>query len=116
MQRSVEGAPQEGLSRYERGAGRVQFRGAETNLAQSVARIEADKKRPDKRTPWQPSLANARLPIYDVRWTPAALQGTVVVLENKTGRVLAMDRRFSYPLSQSARPRPCASRAPPSSR
>jgi membrane peptidoglycan carboxypeptidase len=31
LQRAVEGALQEGLSRYERNAGRVQFRGAEAN-------------------------------------------------------------------------------------
>jgi penicillin-binding protein 1A len=176
LQRSVEGALQEGLSRYERGTGRVQFRGAEANLAQSVERIETDKKRTDKRTSWQQALANARLPLYDVHWTPAVLverpggkkggtrgntggdtrggtwrvglidgrilplaiddataqskltlydvvlvrlvegkgktaartelrvrpvvQGTVVVLENKTGRILAMTGGFSYPLSQ----------------
>ena len=28
------------------------------------------------------------------------VQGTVVVLENKTGRILAMTGGFSYPLSQ----------------
>jgi penicillin-binding protein 1A len=168
LQRSVEGALQEGLFQYERGAGRVQFRGAEANLAQSVERIEADTKRTDKRTSWQQALANARLPLYDVHWTPAVLvmrpggkkgetrgdtwrvgladgrilplsidnataqqkltlydvvlvrlvegkgktaaraelrvrptvQGTVVVLENKTGRILAMTGGFSYPLSQ----------------
>ena len=169
LQRSVEGALQEGLSRYERSAGRVQFGGAEANLAESVARIEADQKRTDKRPYWQQALANARLPLYDVHWTPAVVvekpggrkgeskkgdtwrvgiadgrilplsidnaiaqrklthydvvlvrltegkgktaaraelrvrpqvQGTVVVLENKTGRILAMTGGFSYPLSQ----------------
>src|SRR5256714_1048798 len=35
LQRAVEGALQEGLSRYERSAGRVQFGAAEANLAQS---------------------------------------------------------------------------------
>src|SRR5262245_15229431 len=40
LQRAVEQALQEGLSRYERSAGRVQFRGAEANLAQAVHRIE----------------------------------------------------------------------------
>ena len=37
LQRAVEGALQEGLSRYERSAGRVQFRGAEANLARPLA-------------------------------------------------------------------------------
>src|ERR1700732_4368269 len=49
LQRAVEEALQEGLWRYERGAGRVQFRGAEANLAQSVQRIEAKKDVSDKR-------------------------------------------------------------------
>jgi penicillin-binding protein 1A len=164
LQRSVEGALQEGLSQFERSAGRVQFRGAEANLAESVQRVEADKKRTDRRPYWQQALANARLPLYDVHWTPAVVvekpggrkgetwrvgiadgrilplsidnaiaqrtltlydvvlvrltegkgktagraelrvrpqvQGTVVVLENKTGRILAMTGGFSYPLSQ----------------
>src|SRR5215471_9246642 len=164
LQRAVEEALQEGLSRYERSAGRVQFRGAEANLSQAVLRIEADKKAGDKRPAWQRALANARLPLYDVHWTPAivlekptgkkgeawrvgladgrilplslenataerkltlydvvlthvtdgsgktaaradlrvrpVVQGAVVVLENKTGRVLAMTGGFSYPLSQ----------------
>jgi membrane carboxypeptidase/penicillin-binding protein len=163
LQRSVEEALQEGLSRYERSNGRVQFRGAEANLSQAVQR-ETDKKNADKRPPWQRALANARLPLYDVHWTPALVlekpggkkgeawrvgladgrvvpltvdnavaqrkltlydvvlvrvaeskgkggaraelrvrpqvQGAVVALENKTGRILAMTGGFSYPLSQ----------------
>jgi len=164
LQRAVETALQEGLWRYERSTGRVQFRSAETSLAQAVQRIDADKKTGDKRPPWQRALANARLPLYDVHWTPAIVlekpagkkgeawrvgltdgrilplsldnataqrklalydvvlvrvtdgkgktaaraelrvrplvQGTVVVLENRTGRILAMTGGFSYPLSQ----------------
>src|SRR5262245_29187063 len=164
LQRAAEEALQEGLSRYERSAGRVQFRGAEGNLSQAIQRIEADKRPGDKRPAWQRALATARLPLYDVHWTPAivlekatgkkgetwrvgladgrilplslenatvqrkltlydvvltrvtdgsaktatradlrvrpVVQGAVVVLENKTGRVLAMTGGFSYPLSQ----------------
>src|SRR5499433_1174367 len=164
LQRAVEEALQEGLSRYERSAGRVQFHGAEANLSQAILRIEADKRPGDKRPAWQRALASARLPLYDVHWTPAivlekatgkkgetwrvgladgrilqlsvdnaiaqrkltlydvvlthvtdvsgktatradlrvrpVVQGAVVVLENKTGRVLAMTGGFSYPLSQ----------------
>jgi penicillin-binding protein 1A len=165
LQRAVEKALQEGLSRYERSAGRVQFRGAEANLSQAIQRIEADNKTlGDGRPAWQRALATARLPLYDVHWTPAivlerptgkkgetwrvglpdgrvlplsvdnaaaqrkltlydvvltrvadgsekaaaradlrvrpVVQGAVVVLENKTGRVLAMTGGFSYPLSQ----------------
>src|SRR5262249_38740629 len=129
----------------------------------------------DKQPVWQQALVDARLPLYDVHWTPAlvvdkpgsgkkgdasgsswrvgltdgrivplalddasahrmlklydvvfvrlvesrgneskgragaaraelrvrrVVQGTAVVLENKTGRILAMDGGFSYPLSQ----------------
>lgn len=164
LQRAAEAALQEGLARYERGAGRVQFRAAEANLSQAIARIEADTRSGDRRPPWQRALAAARLPLYDVHWIPAlvvekpsgkkgeawrvgladgrilplaidnaaaqrklvlndvvlvrvsegrgksaaraelrvrpVVQGTVVVLENKSGRVLAMTGGFSYPLSQ----------------
>jgi penicillin-binding protein 1A len=164
LQRAVEEALQEGLSRYERGAGRVQFRGAEANLSHAIQRIEAGKRSGDKQPAWQRALATARPPLYDVHWTPAIVlekptgtkgqawrvgladgrilplaidnaaaqrkltlydvvltrvadgsgktatraelrvrptaQGAVVVLENKTGRVLAMTGGFSYPLSQ----------------
>src|SRR5690349_22835413 len=48
LQRAVEEALQEGLSRYERSAGRVQFRSAEANLGQAVQRAEAEKKPGDK--------------------------------------------------------------------
>ena len=164
LQRAAELALQEGLSRYERSTGREQFRAAEANLSRAIQRIESDKKAGDKRPAWQQALANARLPLYDVHWTPAVVvdkpsgkkgdgwrvgltdgrvlplsfdnsttqrklalhdvvlvrvsdgrgktaaraelrvrptvQGTVVVLENKTGRILAMVGGFSYPLSQ----------------
>jgi penicillin-binding protein 1A len=162
LQRAVEGALQEGLSRYERSAGRVQFGTAEANLAQAIQRLEASKTG-NTGPAWQRALANARLPLYDVHWIPAVLvekpsdkkgewrvglpdgrvlplaidnaaakhklmlydvvlvrivegkgkagtraelrvrpvvQGAVVVLENKTGRILAMTGGFSYPLSQ----------------
>jgi penicillin-binding protein 1A len=159
----VEEALQEGLWRYERSAGRVQFGGAEASLAQVVARIETGDRIGDKKPAWQQALANARLPLYDVHWTSAVVvekpgyskgaawrvgladgrilplsldnavaqrklalydvvlvrvadgkgksaraelrvrptvQGTVVVLENRSGRILAMTGGFSYPLSQ----------------
>jgi penicillin-binding protein 1A len=164
LQRAVEAALQEGLWRHERNAGRVQFRGPEASLAQAVARIDAQRTAGETRPAWQVALANARLPLYDVHWTPAivvekpsgkrgerwrvgladgriiplaldnavaqrklavndvvlvhvtdgkgkasaraelrvrpTVQGMVVVLENKSGRVLAMTGGFSYPLSQ----------------
>src|SRR5499427_8169253 len=79
LQRAVEEALQEGLSRYERSTGRVQFRGAEANLSQSMKRIEAENRSGDKRPIWQRALATARLPLYDVHWSPA------IVLEKPTG-------------------------------
>jgi penicillin-binding protein 1A len=164
LQRAVETNLQEGLSRYERSAGRVQFVAAEARLGKAVERIQAERKPGDRRPAWQQALASARLPLYDVHWTPAivvekpggkkneawrvgladgrilpfsvdnpiaqrklaiydvvlvrvtdgkgkagaraelrvrpVVQGAVVVLENKTGRILAMSGGFSYPLSQ----------------
>ena len=164
LQRVVEATLQEGLSRYERSAGRVTFRGAETSLREPIRKLEEGTKSVDKRPAWQRALQNARLPLYDVHWTSAVVlgkptgkkgeawrvgladgrilpfsvdngaaqrklavhdvvlvrvtegkgknaaraelrvrpvvQGSVVVLENKTGRVLAMAGGFSYPLSQ----------------
>jgi penicillin-binding protein 1A len=165
LQRAVETTLQEGLSRYERSAGRVQFVSPEAKLGKAVERFEAERKTGDRRPPWQQALANVRLPLYDVHWTSAIVvekpgggkkneawrvgladgriipfsvdnaaaqrklalydvvlvrvtdgkgkagaraelrvrpivQGAVVVLENKTGRILAMSGGFSYPLSQ----------------
>src|SRR5262249_61447004 len=77
---AVGGGRQDGLGRYERGAGRRQFRGAEASLAKAVQRIAADQKDGDRRPPWQQALANARLPLYDVHWTPA------VVVEKPSGK------------------------------
>jgi penicillin-binding protein 1A len=165
LQRAAEESLQEGLSRYERSSGRVQFNRAEANLTAAIQKLQADGSRTDKRPYWQQALANARLPLYDVHWTPAIVvgkpgggrridswrvglsdgrmvplsfdatnaqsklglddvvfvhliegknktaaraelrvrpqvQGMVVALENKTGRILAMTGGFSYPLSQ----------------
>jgi membrane carboxypeptidase/penicillin-binding protein len=165
LQRAAEESLQEGLSRYERSSGRVQFNRAEANLTAAIQKLQADGTRIDKRPYWQQALANARLPLYDVHWTPAVVvskpgggrrtdgwrvglmdgrvvplsfdatgaqnkiavddvvlvhladgrsksaaraelrvrpqvQGMVVALENKTGRILAMTGGFSYPLSQ----------------
>jgi penicillin-binding protein 1A len=164
LQRAAEESLQEGLSRYERGSGRVVFNRPEANLTAAIQKLQMDATRTDKRPYWQQALANARLPLYDVHWTPAVVvgkpgggrvdswrvglpdgrtvplsldgasaqnkialddvvlvhliegrnkspvraelrvrpqvQGMVVALENKTGRILAMSGGFSYPLSQ----------------
>ncbi len=164
LQRTAEESLQEGLSRYERNSGRIQFNGPEARLGPAIAKLQADANSTDKRPPWQQALAAARLPLYDVHWTPAVVlsqpggrrtdgwrvgladgrtiplsldtanaqgklgvndvvlvhliegkgkgaaraelrvrptvQGMVIALENKTGRILAMTGGFSYPLSQ----------------
>ena len=73
LQRVVEATLQEGLWRYERSAGRLSFRSAEANLAAAIRRIEAERKPADKGPAWQQALRNARLPLYDVHWTPAVV-------------------------------------------
>jgi penicillin-binding protein 1A len=165
LQRAVEGALQEGLARYEQNAGRVDFRGAEMNIADAIKAIAADPKAERNKPAWLAALDRARLPLYDVQWTRAVVvekavlkgghesirvglpdgrtfplstwgnrtrnrlalhdvvyvkvvegsnkqgtrvelrtrpvvQGAAVVVENKTGRILAMAGGFSYPLSQ----------------
>jgi penicillin-binding protein 1A len=164
LQRAAEESLQEGLSRYERSSGRVVFTRPEANLTAAIQKLQTDATRTDKRPYWQQALVNARLPLYDVHWTPAVVvgkpgggrvdswrvglpdgrtvplsldgasaqnkialddvllvhliegrnkspvraelrvrpqvQGMIVALENKTGRVLAMTGGFSYPLSQ----------------
>ena len=80
LQRALEEELQEGLSRYERSAGRVSFRSAEGNLAAAIRRIEAKRQATDKKPAWQQALASVRLPLYDVHWTAA------VVLEKPNGR------------------------------
>ena len=163
LQRGVEEALQEGLSRYEQNSGRVHFQGPEANLSSAVARLQGEPWALDRRPTWQRALANTRLPLYDLHWTPATVletggagraplriglsdgrilplagdtspirrtikpydvifvrlsegrsrssvraelrvrpevQGAVIVLDNKTGRILAMTGGFSYPLSQ----------------
>jgi penicillin-binding protein 1A len=162
LQKAAEAALQEGLSRYERNAGRVDFRGPETNLSAAVAHATAGEPGDHNEPPWQRVLKATRLPLHDLHWaaaivieeasskngravrvgladgrvvplslgriTPSRLklhdvvlvrpiegkgktvrvemrvrplvQGAVVVLENRSGRILAMAGGFSYPLSQ----------------
>jgi penicillin-binding protein 1A len=181
LQRDTEAALQEGLALYEIAAGRVQYRGPEANIADTVQKLSAGQQIgapagvPAAATPaWQQALAAVHLQLYDVHWqaavvldkggkrgdgvihvgltdgrvvalnvwtwqirrslnlydviyvrviegkatargkgaaaaAPAAqaqlrvrptVQGAALVLENKTGRILAMAGSFSYPLSQ----------------
>jgi membrane carboxypeptidase/penicillin-binding protein len=175
LQRATEAALQEGLARYELNTGRMNFQGAEANLADAVQRIQAAGQGSGKPA-WLQALEGARLPLYDVHWPAAvvlekrkvegggevirvglrdgrivpltawnatirrslkpydvvhvrvvetaakpdpkakgktkpasaraelrvrpSVQGAAIVLENRTGRILAMAGGFSYPLSQ----------------
>ncbi len=157
LQRAAEEALQNGLSRYERSAGRTDFEAAEMNLGASVARLAGEHAGDKSKPAWLRALEGARLPLQDVHW-PAAIvvetgnrsgvrvglangrvvplsvgrkaaarlklhdvvrvqvsegkgartelrsrpivQGSVVVLDNRTGRILAMVGGFSYSLSQ----------------
>src|SRR5258708_32878087 len=76
LQRAEEEALQEGLFQYERDSGRLEFQGAEANLSQAIGRIEAERKPNEKRPAWQQALMSARLPLYDVHWTPAVVVET----------------------------------------
>ena len=166
LQRDTEAALQEGLAQYEISAGRVAWRGSEANIAEAVRELAANGGA--GAPAWQLALKAARLPLYDVHWTPAVIlqkgspvrvgladgrtgplvgltgevarnlnvydvvyvqvsgsnarsgkgsdagksniqarlrvrplvQGAALVLENRTGRILAMAGSFSYPLSQ----------------
>jgi penicillin-binding protein 1A len=176
LQRATEIALQEGLARYELDAGRVQFKGPETNLSDAIQHIEAAREggrsperlrtgAPTGQAPaWRQALLSARLPLYNVHWptgvivAPAGgksdgvvrvglgdgrilpltvkdsvirrslklhdvvfvhvaedkkksdaraelrvrpvVQGAALVLDNKTGNILAMAGGFSHSLSQ----------------
>ena len=165
LQRAAEAALQEGLAQYEQNNGRVEFQGAETNLAEAIKTLEANPPPEWRKPTWLAALERVRMPLYDVHWSPALVvekkafqsgfesirvglrdgrvlplstwgsstrgkirlydvvyvkvvegkgkqapraelrvrpivQGAAVVLQNKTGRVLAMVGSFSYPLSQ----------------
>jgi penicillin-binding protein 1A len=71
LQRAVEEALQEGLFRYERDAGRLEFKRAEANLGEAIRRIESESKSAGSAPPGQQAILTARLPLYDVHWTPA---------------------------------------------
>ena len=65
--------------RAQRRPGAVRGRRRRTSPRPSSA-IEAERKPGDKRPAWQQALATARLPLYDVHWTPA------VVVEKPGGK------------------------------
>ncbi len=84
LQKAVEGALQEGLARYEANNNRALFKGPETNLGETVARVEMEQRTRAQRRgrvvrpTWQTALQNARLPLYDVQWSPAIVIGRTV--------------------------------------
>ena len=77
LQRAAELALQDGLARYEANSGRARFVEPEMNLAEAIAKIGEDKENKSSSKPaWQQALEAARLPLYDVHWTPAIVLGT----------------------------------------
>ena len=85
LQVAIESALQEGLARYERQSGRYEFKGPEANLTEAIDRVEkrrgtqgqatsAQAKDEDEEAPaWLVALKQARLPLYDVHWSPAVV-------------------------------------------
>jgi penicillin-binding protein 1A len=75
LQRDTEAALQEGLARFELSTGRMQFRGPEANIGDAVRKLENDNRAgtPAVTPAWQQALQAARLPLYDVHWTPAVV-------------------------------------------
>jgi membrane carboxypeptidase/penicillin-binding protein len=79
LQRDTEAALQEGLARYELSTGRMQFRGPEANIGDAIRKLENDNRAgipaatPTAMPAWQQALQAARLPLYDVHWTPAVV-------------------------------------------
>lgn len=73
LQRATEIALQDGLVRYERGAGRSAFYNAEMNLAAAIKRLETRAVVGPTLPTWQLALNAARLPLYDVHWSSAVV-------------------------------------------
>ncbi len=71
LQRQTEAALQEGLAQYEIANGRMVYRGPEANLADAIRKIGANAQ--NGLPAWQQALRAARLPLYDVHWTPAVV-------------------------------------------
>src|SRR5262245_39637943 len=96
LQRATEAALQEGLARYELNTGRMRFEGAEANLAEAVQKLAAEAGASGP--PWRAALKNARLPLYDVHWTPAIVieksksrnTGEIIRVGLADGRVLPL--------------------------
>ena len=90
LQRDTETALQEGLSHYEIANGRIQFHGPEANLTDAIKKLGAGTGMPA----WQQALQAARLPLYDVHWTPAVVVqkggGSAIRVGLPDGRVVPL--------------------------
>jgi penicillin-binding protein 1A len=88
VQLAVEIALQEGLARYERESNRLKFDAPEVNLSAAIQRIEGKHSLDAKQEPgegpegtrgeeqlpaWLLALRAARLPLYDVHWSPVVI-------------------------------------------
>jgi membrane carboxypeptidase/penicillin-binding protein len=94
LQRAVEAALQEGLARYELNTRRLVFQGPEANLAEAIARLEAERKAPREEPAWQQALRAVRLPLYDVHWPIAVVLEKTRENRNEVVRVGLLDGRI----------------------
>lgn len=109
LQLAVEIALQEGLARYERQSNRLEFTAPEANLSAAIQRIE-DERNPDAKLEhdegpagtrgeeqlpaWLLALRGARLPLYDVHWSPVVIVETPGDKRNEGIRVGLSDGRI----------------------
>jgi penicillin-binding protein 1A len=93
LQRAAELALQEGLARYEASTGRAHFTGPEANLSDAISKIGPASA--GGKPTWQQALESARLPLYDVHWTPAIVlggrKGAGIQVGLADGRVLPLN-------------------------
>jgi membrane carboxypeptidase/penicillin-binding protein len=96
LQRDTESALQDGLAHYEISQGRVQFRGPEANIGAAIQNKTSSNQ--SDSPAWQQALRSARLPLYDVHWTPAVVLlkgngqngGDAIRVGLPDGRILAL--------------------------
>ena len=115
LQRAVEEALQEGpvAIRAQHRPCPVRWRRGES-LRRPSSRSRPTGKHTDTRPSWQQALANARLPLYDVHWTPAVVVERPGGKKGDAWRVGLADGRI-VPLSDGRRGRSASSRSTTSS-
>jgi len=113
LQMAVEVALQEGLARFERQGGRIEYNGPEANLTDAIKKIEDERTAAAKKTTglaegapavaaaspaWLLALRDVSLPLYDVHWlavvvveVPGEKRKGSVRVGLSDGRVLPLD-------------------------